>query len=67
MDVIVVLLKWCLNDNKLKLSVYFYGCMTKDDKEVCNKLVKANSINLNASNYEIKYIYDLKEIDTCIH
>ena len=54
-------------DNKLKLSVYFYGNITEDDKKICNKLVKANSINLNASDYDIKYIYDLKEIDICIH
>ena len=53
-------------DNKLKLSVYFYGDIIDDDKEICNKLVRANSINLNASDYEINYIYDLKEIDTCI-
>lgn len=54
-------------DNKLKLSVYFYGDLTKEDKKFCNNLVKANSVNLNASDYEIKYIYNLKEINTCIH
>lgn len=54
-------------NNKLKLSVYFYGNITDGDKEVCNNLVRANSINLNSSDYEIKYICDLKEIDICIH
>lgn len=53
-------------DNKLKLSVYFYGDIAEDDKEICYKLVRANSVNLNACDYEINYIYDLKEIDTCI-
>lgn len=54
-------------DKKLKLSVYFYGYITDEDKEVTDNLVRANSVNLNASDYEIKYFDNLKEIDKCIH
>ena len=42
--------------NKLKLTTYFYGDITDDDKGCLNNLVKANSINLNASDYEVKEI-----------
>ena len=42
--------------NKLKLTTYFYGDITDDDKVCLNNLVKANSINLNASDYEVKEI-----------
>lgn len=42
--------------NQLKLTTYFYGDITDDDKVCLNNLVKANGINLNASRYEVKEI-----------
>ena len=41
-------------NKKLKLTTYFYGDITDNDYECLNNLVKANSINLNASSYEVK-------------
>ena len=54
-------------DNKLKLSTYFYGNITDEDKMCVDKLVKANAINLNTREYSIKYVHNLKEIIKCIH
>lgn len=54
-------------DKKLKLSTYFYGDINNQDKRCLEKLVRANAINLNASEYGINYIDNLKEIDKCIH
>ena len=54
-------------DKELKLSTYFYGDITEEDKKAVSKLVGANAINLNASEYEVNYIDDLKEIEKCIH
>lgn len=53
-------------DKKIKLSTYFYGEIDEKDKICVHKLVKANAINLNASEYEIKYVDNLKEIEKCI-
>ena len=54
-------------DTKIKLTTYFYGNITKEDKNSINTLVKANAINLNASEYEINYIKNIKELKKCIH
>ena len=54
-------------DKKLKLTVYFYGDITKEDKENINALVKANSINLETKEYKIIYIKNPKELEKCIH
>ena len=43
-------------DKKLKLITYFYGDITNQDLECLDSLVKANSINLNASSYEVKIL-----------
>ena len=51
---------------KLKFSVYFYGDLNEDDKKIACDLVKANSINLNASSYDIKFIKEAKELSKCI-
>ena len=40
-------------DKRIKLITYFYGDITDNDYKCLDKLVKANSINLNASGYEI--------------
>ena len=53
-------------DKKLKLSVYFYGDITEDDKIVMDKLVNANCINLNANEYKVNYVNNLKEDMKCI-
>lgn len=52
---------------KMKLSTYFYGNITKEDKKNLENLVKANAINLNASEYEINYFHSIKELEKCIH
>lgn len=49
-------------DKKLELITYFYGDITDNDYECLDNLVKANSINLNASSYEVK-ILDNKVIN----
>lgn len=54
-------------NNNLKLSVYFYGNIAEEDKEIAEKLVKANAINLNVNNYKINYFDNLKELKKCIH
>ena len=54
-------------DEKIKLSTYFYGDTTEDDKKYVHNLVKANSINLNSSEYSIKYVDNLEELEKCIH
>ena len=45
-------------DKKIKLITYFYGDITNQDLECLDSLVKANSINLNASSYEVKILDD---------
>ena len=52
-------------DDKLKLSVYFYGEINEYDKFCIDKLVKANGINLNASSSNIHYYSNIKEIFKC--
>ena len=37
------------------------------DKEVTEKLIKANAINLNAQDYQINYLKEKKELSKCIH
>jgi len=54
-------------DKKIKLSVYFYGNGLDEDKKCADELVKANSINLNTSEYEVNYVNNLKELKQCIH
>lgn len=49
--------------NKLKFKTYFYGKINDEDKKAITKLIKANAINLNAKEYEINYISDIKEIN----
>lgn len=53
--------------NKLKFSAYFYGDIIPEDKVTIEKLVKANSVNLNARDYEINYINNIKELQICTH
>lgn len=54
-------------DKKLKLYTYFYGNIEEEDKKSVDKLVKANSINLNAIDYEVNYVDNLKELEKCLH
>ena len=54
-------------DKKIKLSTYFYGNISRVDRKCIEKLVSANSINLNASEYEINCVSNLKELGKCIH
>lgn len=54
-------------DKKLKLTLYTYGNITKEDKTCLEKLLQANAINLNAENYECKIYKNTKELVKCIH
>jgi len=54
-------------DKKLKLVSYFYGDIDEEDKKSADILVKANAVNLNASEYEVKYFKNIKGIVKCIH
>ena len=45
----------------LKLFVYIYGNIDELDKKAITDLVRANSVNLNASDFEIKYIEEEKK------
>ena len=54
-------------NKKIKLCAYFYGNIIEEDKICVYNLVKANAINLNVCDYEINYVYDLKEIKKWIH
>lgn len=54
-------------DKKIKLFTYFYGNISEEDKKCVDKLVKANAVNLNANDYKIKYVHNIKEIKKCIH
>ena len=54
-------------DKKIKLSAYFYGDISDDDKNNLETLVKANSINLNAEEYQLCCVSNLKELEKCIH
>ena len=54
-------------DEKIKLSTYFYGNISDEDKKCLEELVKANYINLNAKEYRVTCVQKLKEIEKCIH
>ena len=54
-------------NKRLKFYVYFYGDIDDSDKAILNDLVKANSINLNAKEYEVIYLNGVREIDICPH
>ena len=54
-------------DKQIKMTSYFYGEMDEEDKENAKNLLRANAVNLNAGDYEIKYIKNIKEISNCIH
>ncbi len=42
--------------NKINLTAYFYGNFDNSDKNCLYNLVKANSINLNALKFSVKFI-----------
>lgn len=51
---------------QMKFNIYLYD-YDEEDKEITEKLVKANVINLNAKEYKITYLKDKKELSKCIH
>lgn len=53
-------------DKDLKFTSYFYGDVDEADRNTIEKLVRANAVNLNASEYKVNYIDDIKEIEECI-
>ena len=52
---------------KIKFSTYFYGDISRGDRKCLETMVKANSVNLNASGYEVNCIRNVKELKKCIH
>ena len=52
---------------KIKFSAYFYGDISSEEKECLKAVVKANSINLNTSDYSVVCVNNLKELEKCIH
>lgn len=51
-------------NNHIDLSVYFYGDdITENEKQTAEKLIKANSINLDCSVKRIKFLNNIKEIN----
>ncbi|BCN31239.1 flavodoxin family protein [Anaeromicropila herbilytica] len=53
-------------DNKINLHVHFYGEITEDEKNTANKLVKANSINLDLDSYDVSFYKVTKEMEGII-
>lgn len=53
-------------NKKTKLIACFYGEMSKEDKEILKKLVRANAINLNAISYETIFLDRKEDIIKCI-
>jgi len=49
-------------DKKLKITALFYGDINELDKENLYNLVKANSINFNASSFDVKYFKEIKNV-----
>ena len=49
-------------ENKIKLTVLFYGDIDEEDKKCLYNLVKANSLNFDASSFEVNYYKDIGEI-----
>jgi multimeric flavodoxin WrbA len=50
--------------NHFSLRVYFYGKdITKEEKETAQRLVLANSINLDCIKHEVGFFSDLQEMD----
>ena len=47
---------------KIKFTVYVYGNITDNEKKTFKELVKANSINLNASHYQVIFVENVKEL-----
>lgn len=50
-------------EKKLKLTTYFYGNITKEEKEIIENLVKANAINLETDGYKIIHLKNIKELE----
>lgn len=53
-------------NDKIKFNVYFYGQVDNLDVKCAQELVKANSINLNAESYNVKFYKDKEELIKCI-
>ena len=49
-------------DKQIKLTVYFYGEIDKEDENCLYELIKANAINFNTNDYNIKYLTDIGDI-----
>ena len=48
-------------DNRIKLTVYAYGNINEDDKEVLENLVRANAVNFNAREFKVNFIENIEE------
>ena len=54
-------------NKELKLSTYFYGDISKEEQELLNQLVIANSINLETVGNKVTCVKNIKELVKCIH
>lgn len=54
-------------EHQLKLTAYFYGNSTQNEKNSINQLIKANAVNLNAFEHKVIYVNNIKELEACIH
>lgn len=49
--------------NPFSLGVYFYGECDEDEKDIAERLVKANAINLGIENYSVHFCKNAKEAE----
>ena len=54
-------------NNRIKVKAYFYGNITSKERINLEKLVKANSVNINAKDYEVYFFKNKEELAKCIH
>lgn len=53
-------------DKKIRFNTYFYGDISNWDKICLRELVRANAINLEAMDYRVNFISNIKELSECI-
>lgn len=49
-------------DKPFRLSLHFYGSISREEQEIAQELLKANAINFGCTDYEIQFYHDQKEI-----
>lgn len=56
----------CRYKKNIKLTLYLYGVIDEEDKKCIDRLMRANTINLNAISYKYKIFKNKEEIIKCI-